>query len=593
MKRILLLVLAVLMLTGCGKNTEATPTTQPAPEIDPGWYIAESAAEKQTKGAVRTYELRMTEKVTGIGGISDKLLLKTQKELTVLSGDNGVYVAALSTGLDLSQLQPTSQGVAYYEEKNNEMVYLDQKLQVISRIALPEAIDGTAITAPDGGEIYYCVGGDIRAFDTNLNIARLVKSQLVKSQKLEGLYFGDRMLKCTVEQADGSTGTVYLRTDNGETISTDDSLELLQTYGDHYVALRKDGTVRQTVFGTKDTEPDGLAIAQGETIIPAVNVGGIVTYTTDEENGLRLNYYACATGSRTASVELSNILEPIGWYADPRGRCVWFVAEDSADGIQMLYRWDMDKSAVADDKNYKTIIYTAENPDIAGLEACKDKAKALGKDHGVDICIFQDAVNQTGDYDVTAEHQTNAINAILADLEEVLAEYPEKFLNRSVHKDLHLCIVRSVDGGKESAHFYKKSHAYIFLPVGCDVRSELIKSMGYIVNSRVVSNTSLLDTWTELNPDGFTYGESKEEYLTGEERFFADMDSMTSVVEDRARIFRYAMEEGREELFASETMQKKLKLLCQGIRKVWKWRKEEVSYPWEQYLNESLAYKKK
>ena len=592
MKRILLLVLALLMLAGCGNNAQETPETLQQPLPDPSWYLPGSRAETQTGGAVRTYELLTAQKVTGIGGISDKLLLKSGKELTVLSGEEGVYVAAMTTDLELEQLQPTSQGVAYYEETTTEMVYLDQKLQVISRVTLPEKPDGTALTAPDGNEIYYSMGGDIRAFDTNLNISRLVKSQLVKSLTLEGLYFGDRVLKCTVVQEDGRTGTVYLRTDNGETLSTDSSLETLQTYGDHYVALRKDGTVRQLVFGTKDTAPGGLALSEDAKILPAIDLGGVVTYKTDDKNTLSLDFYDCATGSRTASVSLSQTAEPVSWYADSRGRCLWFAADDLAEGVQTLYRWDMAKSSVTDNTNYAATIYTPENPDTEGLAACEARAKEIEKAHGVDICIFQDGVKQTGDYSVVAEHQTAAIQAVLDDLEKALPEYPEKFLGRSVHKDLHICIVRSVDGGKESAHYYKKSHAYIFLPAGCDVRSELLKSMGYIVNSRVVSNTSMLDTWTKLNPEGFAYGEGKAEYLEGAQRAFADMDAMTSVVEDRARIFRYAMEAGNEEMFSSEIMQEKLKLLCEGIRKVWKWRKEEVSYPWEQYLTESLAYKK-
>lgn len=593
MRKVLILALALLMLAGCGKHSQETPATQPEPQADPGWYIPESEAEKSTNGAVRTYELRLTEKVTGIDGISDKLLVRTQRELTVLSGENAAFFAGITPDFASDRLQPTSQGVAYYESRTNEMVYLDKKLQVISRIALPETIDGTAFTTPDAGEIYYSVGGDIRAFDTNLNIARLVKSRLVKSQTLEGLYFGGRMLLCAGVLENGGTEKVYLRTDNGETLSTDDSLELLQTYGDHYIALQTDGTVRQVIFGTKDTEPGGIATPEDAVVVPAAELGGVVAYKVDENHTLTLDFIECATGMRTSGVALANVAAPVDVYADPLGRCLWFVAEDLADGVQKLYRWDTAKSAVTDDTNYTATIYTPESPDAVGLELCQEKAKKIGKAHGVKIAIFQDAVKETGDYTVALEHHPNTITAVLEELEKVLPEYPDKFLKGSVHKDLHICIVRSVDGGKQSAHHYKKSHAYIFLPVGCDVRSQLLKSMGYIVNSRVVSNTSMLDTWTMLNPEGFQYGEGKAEYLEGEQRAFADMDAMNSVVEDRARIFRYAMEEGNSEMFSSETMQSKLKLLCQGIRKVWKWRKEEVSYPWEQYLTESLAYKKK
>ncbi len=591
MKRLLPILLALMLLSGCTTNQETPPVTQHTPQTESGWYIPESAAEAATNGAVRSYELKTTQKVTAIGGIGDQLLLHSQDTLTVLSGENGVYIAAITTDVPMEKLQPTGQGVAYYEASANEMIYFNQKLQVISKVALPQTPDGQALTSPDGNEIFYSVGGELRAFDTNLNIARLVKSQLVESLSLERLYFGDRMLHCTVRQEDGRQTTVYLRTDNGMTLSTDSSLERLETYGDHYVALRRDGTVRQLVFGTKDTDPRGLALPKDAALLPAVNLGGVAT-CQKTETSVNLDFYDSAAGKRTASVTLPQTGEPDSWYADPLGRCLWFVAEDLESGKQRLYRWDMAASAVADDTNYHAVIYTAQNPDTEGLSACQERAKKLEKTHGIDICIFQDAVKQTGAFAVEAEHQTAAINAMLEDLEKALGEYPEKFLKKSVHKTLHICIVRSVDGAKESAHYYKKSHAYIFLPTGCEVESQLLKSMGYIVNSRVVSNTSKLDTWTDLNPKGFAYGEGKQEYLEGDDPAFADLGAMQSVVDDRASIFRCAMEEGNEELFAGKTMQKKLKLLCEGIRRVWKWRKEEVSYPWEQYLKESLAYKK-
>ena len=68
---------------------------------------------------------------------------------------------------------------------------------------------------------------------------------------------------------------------------------------------------------------------------------------------------------------------------------------------------------------------------------------------------------------------------------------------------------------------------------------------------------------------------------------------MTYAKEDRARIFEYAMLEGSEELFASETMQKKLHQLCYCIRDAYGLRKSELTYPWEQYLEKPLAYTKR
>lgn len=596
MKRLLVLTLGVLLLVlaGCGKQSVETPeTTLQEAQPDPGWYIPDSEIEKQTGGAVRAYELCTTDQVIEVGGIGDKLLLKTQDTLTVLSGESCVFFAGVTDwAFDVSDLQRAGQGLAYYESDTNKVIFLDQHLQVISEIVLPEAIDSVPVVAPDGSEIYYCVGGDIKAFDINLNISRLVKNQLVESQELENISFGGRLLCCNVQLENGETGTVYLRTETGETVSTDEAICSLDTYDFNYVVLRNDGIVRQVICGAMDGEPSGLDISQDSGVIPAASLGGVVEYTTDENNTLCLNFYQCSSGSRIAQVSLPNIAAPVSCYANQWDRRIWFLAEDLSDGVQKLYSWDYSGSAITDETVYKATIYTLENPDTEGLEACEERVTALNKAYGVDIQIFEDAVKETGEHTVVPEHQTAVIHAVLDELESIFPEFPEKFLRRSATKPLRICIVRNVDGGTEGVQFYKKSYSYIFLSAGSDIRSELIRCLGYVVNSRVVSNTSLLDTWTTLNPEGFTYGEGKDAYLEGEDRAFADTDAMTSVVEDRSSIFRYAMEEGNEEMFSSETMQKKLKLLCEGIRKVWKWRKEEVSYPWEQYLNESLAYKK-
>ena len=69
--------------------------------------------------------------------------------------------------------------------------------------------------------------------------------------------------------------------------------------------------------------------------------------------------------------------------------------------------------------------------------------------------------------------------------------------------------------------------------------------------------------------------------------------AMQTVTDDRARTFLAAMEEGNEDLFKTEIMQKKLLLLCRGIRDAWGLKKSTEIFPWDQYLTEPIAYKKK
>ena len=52
--------------------------------------------------------------------------------------------------------------------------------------------------------------------------------------------------------------------------------------------------------------------------------------------------------------------------------------------------------------------------------------------------------------------------------------------------------------------------------------------------------------------------------------------------EDRARIFEYAMLPGKESLFQTEVMQKKLQTVCTGLREAYDL--EDSPCLWEQYL---------
>ena len=81
-------------------------------------------------------------------------------------------------------------------------------------------------------------------------------------------------------------------------------------------------------------------------------------------------------------------------------------------------------------------------------------------------------------------------------------------------------------------------------------------------------------------------------YLQPGKEAFIDSYSMSFPGEDRARIMEYAMTPGNEERFQSPTMQAKLKKLSQGIREAFGLRKSPEEFLWEQYLQESLAYKK-
>ena len=123
--------------------------------------------------------------------------------------------------------------------------------------------------------------------------------------------------------------------------------------------------------------------------------------------------------------------------------------------------------------------------------------------------------------------------------------------------------------------------------------------MFHIIDSKVLSVCRVYYHWENLNPEGCEYfsdytsylTEDVSQYLREEDRVFIDAYSMCYPREDRARIMEYACMEGNSHYFQSETMQNKLKTLCEGIRKAFGLENYQESLLWEQYLAQPLKMK--
>lgn len=596
MKRILLtlLVLAVL-LTGCANTAEQemTADTAATEPVDTGLYIPDSPVEQQTGGAVKAYALEQTG-YYGLSSIGDRILLlcgQGQTQMQALSGEMCIPSGSVELPVDLREGggQIINNGVAYYDTQSNEAVFLDSQLSEIKRISLPEGIQGMPVFAPDAGEIFYCLGQEIRGMDTQLGISRLIKSHSCETQMLQGTYFDGKLLLCSATDAMGEQNTLYISTENGMTHSDDKSITYLSTYEDQYLVERTDGTVRQWIYGSLDAEPGLLNVAD-DTVISAAQLGGAVGVVTDD-TGTHLSFYELHTGKKTAAVTIAGFAEPVCLLPDRWSGSVWILTGEGAAQPQTLLRWNVKASAVMEETVYTGPVYTAQAPDKEGLEALQDRVDGLNRQHVTAIRIWQDAVKTNGGHVLEPEYQTGAIEACLNDLEQVLSIFPEGFLRKSVNTKIRICIVRSADGKAEATRFWDDGDAFVILPCGVDVKTEFIKAMGYIVDSHVLGNSPVLDQWQSMNPEGFDYGsQMQESLLEGQNRAFADAASMSAVTEDRARIFYEAMQADNAAMFETQIMQGKLLLLCQAIRDAWRLERKTETYPWEQYLTQPIAY---
>lgn len=600
MKRFLILtLLLMLMLTGCGaENTDPSDmeTAESAGETAiQGLYVSGSVVEQQSGGAVRLYDLPQKEYLW-LSAIGDKILLASQGDaakLTVLTGVDCVQTAELELPEQMlsGSVQATYSGFVYYDQEQKQAVILDPQLQELNRIDLPDA-EGMPLFSADGGEVFYCTGQEIRGLEIERNISRLIKSHSFTALSLENCYFDGKLISCRAEDAQGNVNTVYVSTQTGQTMRTDDNITALYTYEDKYLALRLDSVVRQQIVGTMDGAAQQCNVTDPY-MASALALGGVVSYRVGEGDTLQMSFIDTATGKKTASVTLDGMGAPQAFLADRWSGCLWFLANDPFTGDQALFRWDVKASAVEEDSVYIDTLYTAAAPDEAGLDACGDRATAINKAHGVSIRIWNDAVKYPGSHTLTVEYQTAAIHDALDQLEAVLGEFPKNFLLKSISSKLRICIVRSVDGTETAVQYWDDNDAFIVLPAGGDIRSEFLKGLGYVVDSHVLGNSAKYDYWDSLNPECFVYGQTQnEEYLTGETRAFADEAAMTSAHEDRSRILWQAMQPENGELFQSEIMQKKLLLVCQAIRDAWNLERKTETYPWEQYLTQSIAYQK-
>ena len=172
---------------------------------------------------------------------------------------------------------------------------------------------------------------------------------------------------------------------------------------------------------------------------------------------------------------------------------------------------------------------------------------------------------------------------------------------------LRISLVRAVETNAYGApdtskgiHYWIDGNAYMALTTGKTVEQSFYHNLSHILDTFVYSNSIHYDFWNDNNPEGFHYDECYTEYtahadspwLNEDDRAFIDAYSMTFDYEDRATVMEYALTEGMEHFFTSDTMQAKLNQLCMGIRQAFGWRKYEGTFPWEQYLQESLAYVK-
>ena len=619
--RFLLLILCFL-LSGCTVNvpeiTESFPTelttTPLVPETQPSLYDPDSSVEQQTGGAVRAYLL--DENCSGIAFMGKQLLLFLNDGYgpTIVSrldreNERVEQTVELSGRVVFESVQIAERKLAYYSTLENCVIVLDNTFRESIRVPMPKEMDGLPFVRKDMTEAYYCTGTDIRAMNLETGISRLLRQRDCIQLSVDGILFQDTILQCTVTEADGATYTEFISADTGETLGYDANLLMIDAWDSGYILLRTEGAIKEYVFGDLNDVPKCILPESADILLSVPPINSAVAISDSDDGGICLQLYDLTSGKKTSETlleSLSNITHIVG---DPSREYLWFVSKDSR-GNDTLYRWELSATGVEEETVYTAQRYTASSPDRVGLAQCRAYADSLETQYGIEIHIENDML-LSNEYAYIYEYQTQAFTLGLEALKNALSVFPEDLFatlgQLSDSGKIHVSLVRSMTGRtnrvpKETMGFqyWLEGTPYIVLTIGDRTAQAFYNALSLVLDTHVLNESLAYDDWEQWNPDGFSYDENYKNYVTredttwleGEERAFVDAFSMTFPREDRARILEYAMLEGNQEVFQSETMQKKLYQVCKGIRDAFGWRKDERTFLWEQYLKEPLAYTK-
>lgn len=601
MKRLAIILLAVLLLAGCGKKKKGPQPTESTPNIPDSvtLYVPDSKVEKQTDGAVRLYGLE-DDTYFGVYSMGSNLLVLGSKGLTVLTGEEGLVRATLPTDAiragTVMDVAPT--GMAYYNPNSRAVTVLNPQLQEAGKMELPKELVGDPCISIAKNEVFYSTGSELRALNMTTGISRLLRQQTASTQTLLGDYFDGTVLLCQITDADGDVSTEYLSAETGQTLTDGRVDTALLTVGDRYIAQWQEGVVQQTAFGIRGETPQSLQILPptaetkgGRAVIPTAN--RVVDYAMTE-TGLALTCYDLNSGKAVGRTVLPGVRAPIAFSGD--GSNLYMLATDTERTCYALYGWNVAKSATGEETVYTGPLYTADNPDTQGLAQSRALADACQTQYNVKLLLWQDAVKVTGGHTLTPEYHPQAINGMLEKMKPVLEQFPEKFLLKTVEAGwIRIALVRDIAGDADWVQFWEGKDCWVILSADADVASCLLQGIAYGVDAHVLGNSREFDTWAEMNPAGFDYTYSAHvtgntKYLADGNRAFADLQSMTYPHEDRCRIFYNACLPQQADLFKSPVMQAKLLRLCKGIREAYNLQKRTETFVWEQYLETSLAY---
>lgn len=587
MKQILPLILACLLLCGCGNRP--LPEVAPPPTTGP----AEAAVPLEEHGGRVEKTPLDLDTVQGLLVFQDGLLLFSgteQTRLTLVDPETlePRAVKELDHPLEADTVRLRPEGtLCYYDPIRRETLELDGALRVLRRIETPGAV--TAPPVLSGNTLYYCTPTHLRAWDLDTGIRRCLREMAFGDQTLTDVLMEGTVLQCRVTEA-GRERTLFFSAEDGTLLHSWEGACRLWTLGSRYWGLLPAGANRLCLFGSAGAEPQLLTPQDPEAdcfFLPEAEL--LLTAGNGADRQLQLCLYDLTDGSRMDRLALDpgHRLKAARYL----GGALYLLTYDPALDRDVLLTWYPGNGGEG--------CFRSPYRD-RDLTALLRQAEALGNAYDIRILIGPEAGDAApSGFRFEPEPLPVLLSRELDLLEQRLKAYPKTVLAQTAghFSSLTICILRSIrDSGPEDLpelQFLQGTDACLAIAAGSATGQNLYHGLFHLMETHIFGGSKALDQWDDLNPAGFRYdydyaanaGRDSGIYLFQDHRAFVDTYSMSFPREDRARIMEYAMLPGQASLFRTEAMQNKLRTLCTGIREAYGLEEAEGPFLWEQYLD--------
>lgn len=600
MKKMVIGLAAVLMLTGCAQSvppTEAptepqqTVVSETIEETQPPqcFYVPDSPMERATSGAVTVYQ--MDGSVTGLSMLGEKLLVCTDnRTLHLLTGSplEEVRTRELENKLAWGEpdLRITPSGIAYYDEASATYVTLDENLVSGPSFVLPDQLDSRPLISSDLSAIYFVADRSIQVMDLQEGTTRMLRQEHEPVTRLGGLMFDNSCLYYTRRESDDSERTCFVDASTGSIIRTNRFQGRIVSHDTDFNSVLKIndamGQTNWVVTGDSAGPRKMLSIEDGWGD-PILLDNGYVILQQRSKVGLELACY-----DMNAEKQLARVLMPQQYnlfaYAGADNGSIWL-----SDGASSrFYRWDLSApvsqvTPVAEIGAYASLL----QPDTEAMEAVEAEREAIAQRLGMEISFVQSG-NRTedADYREIPDYMPVQYGRALEQLRMAAERLPEGFAKKL---GLKVELVDRFDPAwgvtsSNGSYELEGGSAQISVDMCPDVEGIFYHELFHLMEVQMRNSGDGLDGWKRLNPDGFSYTGSAEsgQQELAEEGVVADGHGMVSAREDRAQIFMYACMSGQQDRFASEVMQQKLAFLSEQIGDSFDVGDTPI---WEQYLH--------